>query len=341
MSYRMHNKSLACESPGASCPDIVMPIVGFAPAEGTGHPVYMHTSGGGRWFSTQTRFYPEERMLQEMASRGFVAAMVEYPVVPAEHLICSSSNATTFLTYARMMYGRQPGSTSALATLCGHESADCSAGIALLGHSLGGLIATMAPRVTKGITATLLWGAGSRMAYGYSCCGVFSGDSSCCIGGQPVGGTSIPCMAYADTSPFLDKSRRRLLIYSGDHEYGDCYYRGSDSPQVGDGSSFACNAPSSSNPAGSLIISKRDSGYDCGESLNCLQADGSGYYIPSLAQVGPNSSGPKPPNGNGHNFHNDWDDGETPNANWITTTDAWGLIPSCDWLAATAVRPAA
>ena len=51
---------------------------------------------------------------------------------------------------------------------------------------------------------------------------------------------------------------------------------------------------------GSLLLLRRDTGYDCGNDRNCLMDDGSGYYVPTIDEVTIRASGPL---GNGHNFH--------------------------------------
>ena len=51
---------------------------------------------------------------------------------------------------------------------------------------------------------------------------------------------------------------------------------------------------------GSLLLLRRDTGYDCGNDRDCLMDDGSGYYVPTIDEVTIRASGPW---GNGHNFH--------------------------------------
>ena len=362
MHYRMRNLSLVCASGsdlGLDCPDLVLPVVGYAPpAEERGpFPVYLHTSGTGVWFRENGTGLPEYRVLSEMARRGFIAVMVEFPPIRQHAIKCNVSltNQTeadqSLMATATAVYHRGPGSTSALATLCSHERADCARGIALLGHSIGGLIATLAPRVSSGISGMLLWGTGSRLPYGWSCCGLFSGEQDCCLPGAPIGGTDFPCVSYAATSRYFDRTRRRLIIYSRDHEYGDCYYADGkdavDHPDDPPLQSYHCTAPNATNPWGALIIARRDSGYDCGDVTDCIQPDGSGYYIPSLEEVGATSTGPRCDargrcyGGNGHNFHKSSspDTGNiTINRNWQNSRAPWGMRPSLDWLATTARR---
>jgi hypothetical protein len=87
-----------------------------------------------------------------------------------------NNNEHSLLNVSRDVFTyRGPGdneSTSALATICRLERADCSAGIALHGASLGALLGTLAPRFAVGITASLMWSAGVYVAGGLSCCGL-------------------------------------------------------------------------------------------------------------------------------------------------------------------------
>jgi hypothetical protein len=93
---------------------------------------------------------------------------------------------------------------------------------------------------------------------------------------------------------------------------------------------------------------RRDSGYDCGNSTECIQADGSGYTVPGWQQIGPLVA-----MANGHNFHstvpmNQECDDDVPidecdiryimNPQFVNSTEPWGMLPSLEWLAATATR---
>ena len=332
------------------CPEgDVYNILGYRPATVLDHPVYMWTSGGYPCVPFQgiEADMPEMAMLREAASRGFLAAVVETPQVPAQGMSCDFGSNEALPAFAEKVYRwRGVGdttSTSPLAVLCRLPGADCDQGIAIHGHSLGGLVASLAPRYAVGVTALLLWGAGSRLPYGdLSCCGIFSGGRSCCSRDQPIGGSRLPCLTHRATAPFLDKRRRRLIIATGDHEYGDCYTRES-------GGTVSCNTTlRGSNPAGSLFLGRQDSGYDCGDRRSCIQADGSGYYMPNLLETGDDDIGIF----NKHNFHNVGlgetkcdeqgcrltNDSYALNPRWIEASTPWGMRPALDWLAATARR---
>ena len=322
-------------------------ILGYEPAGPGPYPVYIFTSGG----YPSIPFYgvapemPEMSMLQNMASRGFIAVAAELPKPPAASFNCEANSNESLPAYARSVYEWQgpntnASTTSLLATICRLPNADCSAGIAIHGHSIGGQLANLAPRFAAGITALLIWGAGSRVPYGdLSCCGLFSGGRSCCEAGALVSGTTLPCQRYEETSRHLDRTRRRLVIAHADHEYGDCYL-------LRQGAAPSCNASSATNPAGALWIARQDSGYDCGEATTCLTAGGSGYILPQ--HIGPNVL-------NAHNFHNVPDPevdtaacgiGETGtdcdryvlNPVWSSMTAPWGMHADYEWISATARR---
>merc|ERR1719240_603691 len=96
---------------------------------------------------------------------------------------------------------------------------------------------------------------------------------------------------------------------------------------------------------GAKLVGRRDSGYDCGDAYNCIQADGSGYYVPSKAKLGPEQQ-------SGHNFYINTSVAEERalnrlpegmrgshlNAHFSNSAEAWCLRASFDWLASTARR---
>ena len=132
----------------------VLHIYGFEPATGSGYPVYIHSGGMGDKFDNDT---PEMRMAQEMAERGFVAAIIENPSREFAGFACADEE-DSLVNISRRIYGYTgPGDTqsTALATMCAREKADCSAGIAIHGLSYGGLLAALAARNAVGVTAEL------------------------------------------------------------------------------------------------------------------------------------------------------------------------------------------
>ena len=319
--------------------------MGYEPAAGGGHPVYLFTSGGYPSFPGGGLHsdMPEMLMMKEMAKRGFVSAIAEIPQIDTYGMKCDTIPGNLSLTnFSQMVYQwRGKGdytSQSPLALLCRRNLTDCEAGISIHGHSLGGLLANLAPQHAIGVRSLLIWGSGSRLPYGdHYCCGLFSGGRECCDPHALVGGAPLPCETYAATASYLDRTRRRIIVYANDQEYGDCYftYDGNSRPPR----QPRCNVTSATNPAGALILGRRDSGYDCGENPHCIQADGSGYYVPDITEAGVWA--------NRHNFHNmptehtakNHDNSYYLNVNWVNARTAWGMQPCLDWLDRTARRP--
>ena len=299
---------------GANCSEVKFHMMGFHPRGGGHYPVYIFISGGGVWRSGFNATTPELFMVQKMAERGFLAVMIEVPNIWT--LSCTTLNraSSAVFSYMRDDNADAPG---ALATLCRHQASDCDAGVALHGHSLGGSLSTLAPKYADSVSGLLVWGAGSRVPYGGSCCGLFA-KQTCCSEGGAVGGSDLRCLEYANTRMWLDRSRKRTIIYTFDFEYGDCMFLfGSPGPpsilQRPDTlrdmvpgapdsdrrwSTPICNGTDAQT--GSLFLLRRDSGYDCGGNVSCIQSDGSGYYVPSQRQVGNHAVGPC---GNGKRAH--------------------------------------
>lgn len=93
---------------------------------------------------------------------------------------------------------------------------------------------------------------------------------------------------------------------------------------------------------------RRHTGVYCGQnSSDCIQPDGSGYYLVSLDQIGGYTESIY----QAHNFHLHFDEygsadvppqhtaGYVVSPIWQITTEPWGMHPSFDWLAQTAKRP--
>jgi len=304
-------------------------VMGYEPMSGTGLPVYLFCAGMGNWIEGFNETAPEARFPVEMARRGFISVMMELPDIPG--LSCP-----TLERFSRMLFNYTSSAPSTalvspLARICGRPRADCRAGLALHGSSIGALLLQLAPQYAEGVSALLMWAAGSRIPGGYSCCGAFSGNRSCCEGAHPVvGGSPIQCERYEVTRHFLDRSRRRLILADYDHEYGDC-------TGLHGGVNNMCHHAEGMR-TGAKSIGRTDSGYDCGEATNCLQPDGSGYYIPTFEDFGEEA------NTNGHNFYRlnpGPDEDNAINAllpEFVHSPDPFGLANNMDWITATAVR---
>jgi len=333
--------------------------------------VYLHAGGAGDPLllpnDDQGDYLPENALAWHMARRGFVAAILEMPPNEAIRMACGreSNNSLDFNTRQLFAYGG-PGdpSENALATICRRTKADCTRGIALHGLSVSGMLARLAPKYTKYVTALLIWSSGTYVPFAHSCCGVKSHDFSCCEREQPVGGTFISCLSSPSTSAYFPLNRQRTIISQSDTMYGD-YYCPPNSSLLGviHSNNSCVYDPTASEAA--VYQANLVTGLECGwdsmgadnmsHTVDCIQPDGSGYYIPSVDEVGGQIENYM----QGHNFHlrdRDPNSNGPPqhardplaemsvinyefNDNYLTTDKPWGLVSSFDWLAATAVRP--
>ena len=321
-------------------------IRGFAPSplhgDSSGRqearlPVYIFMTGNGNRVSAHAKVL---KFASQMAKRGFLAAVVETPGMwylshGPENRTTSDANlevslkcaggSTSLLSLANRTFaysGQGDHSRSALATICRDPRADCSRGIALHGHSLGGHLVALAPRFATGVTAALITSAGTIVPGTDSCCGLASGERSCCSVDGVVGGAALECEHDVQMSEYLPRSRRRLVITADDNLYGDCTV-------IGD---VHCEAGSYQlNKTGVLAQARLSSGYDCGEAKSCLMEDGSGYYLPEAGRT------------NGHAYPYEMpqhEDGDTPlTEDFVRTDEPWGMVPSATWLEATGKRP--
>jgi hypothetical protein len=225
MSYFLQNMSEICVNGNRTCPEVEYRMIGWEPQGGAQLPVYIFTSGGGVWPTGFNSSTPDLILCEEMARRGYMAVMAELPQLPI--LSCDSLSNNSLPYYADQVFSyhgqHDTRSFGVLATACRRSTVNCNTGIALHGHSVGGHLSNLAPQFAVGITALLIWGMGSRQPFGGSCCGLWGklpGDeNSCvCMEGQPVGGEDIPCQYYFATAAFLDRTRRRTIISTTDHE---------------------------------------------------------------------------------------------------------------------------
>ena len=378
LTFPLPNLTMACRMTVA-CNPVEYHLQGYTPAAiGGPWPLYLFTDGAGPWFNDiRNQAFedaPELEMVQAMAQRGFVAIMTEFQDVFGTQTRCKTNASMSLSDHAKLVYsytgkGDQT-SVGPLALACRLPQVDCSLGIALHGHSVGGNLAMLAPRYAVGVTAMLTWGSGSRIPYQWSCCGLASANFSCCGGGDGVnapedepplpGGSTLQCLTYEETRPYFDRSRHLSIIAQEDHEYGDC---SQDLGRLTNWTTF-CNESNPLNPYGALILGRRDSGYDCFDKRECVQKDGSCYIVTNSTQYGIGVA-----LSNAHNFHtympaprdghclgldneplddgvarnddageHDLECGYRLNPLWVQSHEAWGLAPSFDWLAATALR---
>jgi len=110
-------------------------IYGKEPAADGQYPVFVYL-GGGLW-PVQGLYYggDGQLMVQEMASRGFVAVSVEYDNA-------SGPTCSNLPEKSKRIFNNNDGS-SAIRSVCSRSKADCRKGIVLAGLSQGAQVATL------------------------------------------------------------------------------------------------------------------------------------------------------------------------------------------------------
>jgi pimeloyl-ACP methyl ester carboxylesterase len=121
-------------------------IRGAEPATEGGYPVFIYTVGTfGTYDATSALAW-----IDYIASRGFVAATVEYPNGPRPGCPVLHEKAA----------GIYSGPDSAIAVLCNRARANCLKGIVTAGHSQGSAMAMLAADYDSRVRAALALGTG-------------------------------------------------------------------------------------------------------------------------------------------------------------------------------------
>jgi hypothetical protein len=125
---------------------MVYAIHGAEPATEGEYPVFIYTVGAfGTYDSISALAW-----IDYIASRGFVAATVEYPNGPRPGCAALREKAA----------GIYSGPDSAIAVLCGRARANCLKGIVTAGHSQGSAMAMLAADYDSRVRAALALGTG-------------------------------------------------------------------------------------------------------------------------------------------------------------------------------------
>lgn len=109
------------------------PYGGFAPCEDGRHPVVIYVPGTVQPYDHGFIF----QLLERLAQQGFLAVSLAY----ANRL--PGQDCARYRARGRCMFDSER-TDSAIAKICALPQADCGRGIAVLGHSQGGLIASLA-----------------------------------------------------------------------------------------------------------------------------------------------------------------------------------------------------
>jgi len=153
-------------------------------------------------------------------------------------------SCNALVTKARTMFGGD--ATSIFSVLCHHPKIDCNLGIATSGFSQGAHMAALANGFEKRVTAAYLIGNGNQAQN-------FLNFQA--------------CLNYGTAGVTIDRSRIRSVVGEHDQVFG-CDYAGG-----------SCGRP------GVRAQQVATTGYNCPvPAYNCLQADGSGYYVISDAE---------------------------------------------------------
>ncbi len=115
-------------------------MAGFAPCGAGRHPVVLYVPGTIQPYDHAFIF----RVLDRLARAGYVALSADY----ANLWPCQGCDR--YLPRARCLFDAA-SETSARARACALPQADCSSGIAVLGHSQGGLIALLSANFDPGV----------------------------------------------------------------------------------------------------------------------------------------------------------------------------------------------
>lgn len=292
-----------------------------------GYPVYLHLTGSFDTFAARE----DMDYVEYMAARGFVSAAVEYDNGRFCPDLCRDSGKCNYkypkykhhklhdtkLFGSMTLFDKASRIKHALDVLCKMPSSDCSKGVAVSGFSQGAFIANAWALKDHRISALLLMGIGVMREY----------EEIPHAPGLKLVTFNQSCLEDASLSKHVPRTRRRYIDGSGDALIG-AYHK----------------------------ALQQYSGYHCENKtfpINCIQPDGSGYYIVSPKQYEPadiklehkvledhkaKQGVVKKHNVADHNFFGDmrpikrtgellpsFENGHEP----------WCMHPSLDWLAAT------
>lgn len=217
-------------------------------SEGVPLVVFLHGTGvDPSWGDTDV-------LAEGAAQEGFAFAIIEYPHWDgSDHDVADFSfelYCTQTIDKAAKLFGF--AETTSLSVLCAFEGIDCSKGVGVAGYSQGAAIGSMAAKLDHRVTA--FFGIALNTATVYY--GVEEFESTC----------------HRDAT--LSHSARRYLAGGDDADWNP-----DQTPVVISGTTYG-------NLEMAKYQLKATSGYDCGGQLDCLQADGSGYFIvPDVSHV--------------------------------------------------------
>jgi len=211
--------------------------------EGKGrHPVFLYIVGTMGTYNAPAHM----DIVKYMAGKGFVAATIEYSNKDmcldvcqdggkCKHPWLSTGADVTMMEVCRKMM-------NAIDAICGLEGADCSKGLATMGHSQGGYISLVLGLVDRRVSAIHPQGIG-----GYNPDPAFT-----------EGNIDLTCILDASMSLHVPRSKR-LYINGEWDKLSNTSATVHDDKALEPYSGVHCNADRT--------------------PINCIQPDGSGYYI--------------------------------------------------------------
>jgi hypothetical protein len=262
-------------------------FVGYV-KQGESRPAYIHHVAS----SDDCSHYSVQTYLDEMVNRSFAAFCVAYPRSTEDQYVEGFFDQKAQWIYSSSnQYG-------ALTGICNLEGVDCSLGVAVHGSEQGGHIASLSKKHDPRVTAILEFGGGCSaqlsgtplqtargLVYDHTQAQTLSG-AACYSGGSATA---------TQTEQQLYRTKDILRVVAGVND--DLFSHQSQ-----------------------MIY---HTGYNCGDAVDCLQADGSGYY---LVRSPENPTGER----DGREFYS--------NLNAFTTNFeygayAWAMTANLDWLA--------
>lgn len=271
------------------------PMAGYVPDSNTtaSRPAYLHHVGSGEDCTHVT----VQHYLDGMTDRGFAAFCVHYPRSGLFQYI-----GGWFDQKAQWIYS-QTNPLNAINIVCAQPRVDCELGIAVHGFSQGAHIASLSKKYEPRVTGILLFGAGclARVPFapGFASRGLIYdhaqaksnlSGASCWWSGKPT--STHP----TQTQQSLYRTRDLVRVIAGNND--DIFDAQNQMAYV--------------------------TGYNCGGNTQCIQADGSGYY---LVRIFENTMG----NQDGHDFFGLGSNAMT--SDYQHGTAPWSMNPNLDWLA--------
>jgi hypothetical protein len=212
------------------------------PASSVTKPAYFHLPGYGEPFWVSAR----KKYADFMYDKGYVAASMGYYNKQECKSYCYDNapgrNCSIGAADQPSMKSRAIQIKSGISKLCERTTVDCAKGVAVSGFSLGATMSQFVAFVDPRITATFAFGTGKKNSM------VLSAD----VPANQMNMVDYSCLEDTFMNQYLSKTKRRFL-----NGYNDGLFK-NGSPMFG---------------------MKEISGYDCGTSYDCIQEDGSGWFI--------------------------------------------------------------